>query len=201
MDVVHTRNIDLRGALPHRGDQLHGRGVQTQFIARAVSRIHRSVQAEFMRWHATRLRTLTPDGCVFIIRWEHHRATGHHAVDHIGVLLRYGFDGLHEFLVLALCIVDDRHGRCGNRRQLCGFSRMIHTQLDDRRTVRGIQIQQSQWQANVVVQIATSRQIVIRKGRLHDRCEHFLDRGFAIATGHHRQRQIKLRAPVLCQIL
>ena len=58
VNIVHARNIDLRGALPHRRDQLHGRGVQAQFVARAIRRVRRRIQAEFMRRNATRLCAL-----------------------------------------------------------------------------------------------------------------------------------------------
>ena len=192
VNIVHARNIDLRGALPHRRDQLHGRGVQAQFVARAIRRVRRRIQAKFMCRNTTRLCALAPDRRVGIISREDHRSAIRHAVNHIGVLVGNGFDGLHEFLVLALGIVDDCHGRRNDRCQLRGLARMIHTQFNHRRTVGFFHFQQGQRQANIIVQIAARGQIGVVKCRTHDCGQHFFHRGFAVAARHHSHWHVKL---------
>jgi hypothetical protein len=111
--------------------------------------------------------------------------------------MRDRFDAGHEFLVFALRIVDQAHRRLGDRSQLRDLARMIHAQLDDCGLVRGFQPDQRQRHADVVIQVAAGRQVLLgtelggQDGR-----DHFLDRGLAIAAGDAYDRDVELAPPV-----
>jgi len=46
------------------------------------------------------------------------------------------------------------HSGAGDARQIGDFAGMVHAHLDDRCTMAGIQPEQGQWQADVVVVVA-----------------------------------------------
>jgi hypothetical protein len=47
-------------------------------------------------------------------------------------VLRHGLDADHEFLVLALGVVDQGHGRLGDGGQVGDLARVVHAQLEHR---------------------------------------------------------------------
>ena len=130
VNIVHPWDIDLCGALPHRRNQLHGGGIQTQFITCAVHCTDRFVQTKVMHSNATRLSTLPPNRRIRIVRWKHHHAAINNAVNHIGVLQSNRLNCLHELLMLALGVVDNRNIWLGNRCKLRGFPWVVHAQLN-----------------------------------------------------------------------
>ena len=88
-----------------------------------------------MHSNATRLRAFAPNMRVCIVRWKHHHTALSDTVNHIGVLQGNGFNRLHELLMLALGVVDDRNRRLGNWCQLRGLTRVVHAQLNHRTVV------------------------------------------------------------------
>ena len=69
------------------------------------------------------------------------------------VFLRHPLNGGHEFEVLALRVVDQRHGGVGNGSQRRNFTGMVHAQLDHRDFVLAAQTQHRERHADVVVQV------------------------------------------------
>jgi hypothetical protein len=112
-----------------------------------------------------------------------------------------GLDAGHEFLVLALRVVDQRDGRPHQRRQLRDLAGVVHAELDDAGAVRFAQAQQGQRHADVVVQVALGREGSIAVSGAQDRRDHLRDGGLAVAAGHRHQRQRETRAPGRGQLL
>ena len=83
-----------------------------------------------MNRNAARLCAFAPNMRVHIVRWKHHHAAINNAVNHIGVFQSDRLNRLHELLMLALCVVDDRNIWLGNRCKLRGFPWVVHAQLN-----------------------------------------------------------------------
>ena len=77
---------------------------------------------------------------------------------------------------------------------------MVHAQLDDGNAMVLSQIEQGQWDADVIIEIALRRQAVLWRVDTQDGCNHLRDRGFTIAAGHRDQRQVKLGTPACGQL-
>ncbi len=92
-------------------------------------------------------------------------------------------NALHEFLVLALRVVDDRDGRLRDGSEFGRLAGMVHPEFDRGDVVFRKQAQQRQRKADRVVQVAFRRQrarpAVVRA---QDRRQHFLDGGLAVAS-------------------
>jgi hypothetical protein len=97
--------------------------------------------------------------------------------------------------VLALGVVDQRHRGPGQVGQVGDLAGMVHAQLDHADLVRGLQPQQSQRHADVVVQIAFGGQGALGLPGPQDGRDHLGDGGLAVAAGHADQGQAALRAP------
>jgi hypothetical protein len=109
--------------------------------------------------------------------------------------MRHGLYGAHELLVLTLGVVDQCHGgpcHLGQRSNLAG---VVHAQLDHGNAMVCAQIEQSQRNANVVVQVALGGQGVFPRMDTQDGRKHLRHGGFAIAAGYRDQGQAKLGTP------
>ncbi len=103
----------------------------------------------------------------------------------------------HEFLMLALRIVDERDGRLRDRRQRGRLAAMIHAELDRRDAMRGAQPQQRHRQADRVVEIALRREHGgVAEMRAQDGREHFLHGRLAVAADDDDDRNRELPPPV-----
>ena len=138
-----------------------------------------------------------PDRSMHIISIDDRDAVSRQRLDQTGMFVGNISDRSHEFLVLALRVVDDSDGRPGDLRQFRRFTRMIHANLDHTHAMRRAQRQQRQRQADVVVEIAACCQHgLVAVMRTQARRDHFLDCGLAVGTGHRNQWNMKLAAPV-----
>ncbi len=70
-----------------------------------------------------------------VVGVEHGRTAVRQRTNERRVLRRDVGDALHEFLVLALRVVDERDRRLRDRRELGGLARVVHAELDRRRRV------------------------------------------------------------------
>ena len=105
-------------------------------------------------------------------------------------------DAFHEFLVLALRVVEHGDRRLRNLAELRGLADVIHADFEHCDQMHGAQTQHHQRQADVIVQIARGRQHPIDAVRgAQDRRRHFLDRRLAIAPDNGDDRQRKAPAP------
>jgi len=102
---------------------------------------------------------------------------------------------VHEFLVLALGVVDQGHRGLGDARQLGNLAGMVHTQLHHAQLVHGTEAEQGQRHANRVVEVALGRKRRIAGLGLQDAGDHLRHRGLAIAAGDGNQGQAKHAAP------
>ena len=103
---------------------------------------------------------------------------------------------MHEFLVLALRVVDHCQRRRGDCRQARDFARMVHAHLDHGRLVLLAQAEQGQWHADFIIQVAARGQArFFAKGRRQDGRNHLLDGGLAIAAGDANDGQVEAAAP------
>ncbi|CAM5196482.1 hypothetical protein CDEN61S_04220 [Castellaniella denitrificans] len=137
-----------------------------------------------------------PEPAVVLVGREHRHAVGGQRLQHGAVLARHGLDRAHEFLVLALRVVHQRHRRLGDGGQHGDLARMVHAQFQHGGAVRRAQAQHRQRQADVVVEVAARRQasVLAAPGR-QDRGDHFLGRGLAVAAGHCDDRHAELAPP------
>ena len=137
-----------------------------------------------------------PDARVRVVGREHGDAFGRQRVNHARVFERDRFDGRHEFLMLALGVVHHGDRRRGDFREQRGFARMVHAQFDHRQLMRGVQTEQRERHADLVVEVAGGRQArVLAERGGEDRRDHFLDRGLAVAARDGDERHAELAAP------
>ena len=116
--------------------------------------------------------------------------------DRVRVLGGHFLHAGHEFLVLALRVVDDRDRRLRDRAQLARLAAMVHAEFDHGRAMRLAQAQQAQRQSDRVVEIALRGQHGgVAVVRAEDRRDHFLHRRLAVAADDDRQRDVELAAP------
>ncbi|EWS52529.1 hypothetical protein X551_04683 [Methylibium sp. T29] len=138
-----------------------------------------------------------------VVGREDRRAVGAQRLDHRSVLAGHRLDAGHEFLVLALGVVDQRDRRRGHARELGDLADVVHAQLDDRRAVPGVgvlaQPQQRERHADVVVEVALGRECRVADPGAQDARDHLRHGGLAVAAGHGDQRQAHAGAPVRAQ--
>jgi hypothetical protein len=141
--------------------------------------------------HHMRYRHGAPGIGVAVVGIDHGNAVRQQAGKDAAFFASHFVHVTHAFEVSALGIGDQGHGRRADRGQVGDFTGMVHAHLDHRRTVRGIQAEQRERQADVVVQVAARRQHGIAELRLEDGCDHFLGCRLAIRAGNgdHRQRE------------
>ena len=138
-----------------------------------------------------------PQGRVDIVCGKNGHAMGGQGADHSPVFGRDRVHRVHEFQVLALRVVHQRHGGLCHRAELCDFARVVHPEFDHADAVFAAQAQDGQRHANVVVQVALRGQRrAVRRMQMQDGSNHLRDRGFAVAAGDADQGQMPLRAPV-----
>ena len=141
-----------------------------------------------------------PQGGIGVVCGENGHAMGGQGADHSPVFGGDRVHRVHEFQVLALGVVHQRHGGLCHRAELGDFAGVVHAEFDHADAVLAAQAQHGQWHANVVVQVALrgQRRAV---GRMHmqDGGNHLGDCGFAIAAGDADQGQVPLRPPVGAQ--
>ena len=148
----------------------------------------------------TLARQIAPQTCVCVCSRKNCHTIERQGANDFSVFTGHSFNSGHEFLVFALCVVDQTHGRLGNARQHFYFAGVVHAQLNHRTTVRDSQVEQSQWHANLIVQITLSRHRCLRRICAQHRSNHLSHSCFAIATGHTNEWQIKLTTPLPCQL-
>ena len=131
---------------------------------------------------------------------EYSHTCGWQCTEGSAIFLRDRVHAHHEFLVLALGVVDQGHTGLSHRSQTSNFAGVVHAQLHHRTAVVGTQTQQGLRHANLVVQIAQGRQRVVTPACAQDAGDHLCHCGFAVAARHGNQGQGKLRPPSLCQL-
>lgn len=148
---------------------------------------------------AARARQFAPERRERIGGGEHGHAVGGQRGEHAAVLARHGFHGVHEFEMLALRVVDQRHRRPGDVREVGDLAGMVHAHLHHGRLVRGPQAQQRERHADVVVEVALRGKGGRTLPGAQHGCDHLRDGGLAVAARHADERQAPLRAPARSQ--
>ena len=137
-----------------------------------------------------------PDVRAVVIGRKYGNTMGGQCRDGRAVLVGGGLDRAHEFLMLALGVVDQGDGRLGDAGQVGDLAGMIHAQLDDGVAMLGAQAEQRQRQADVVVEIAPCRQsAVLARRRGQDGGQHLGDGGLAVAAGDGDHRNVEASPP------
>ncbi len=108
-------------------------------------------------------RRIAPHVDERIVGVDHRDPAGGQRADQVCVLRGDVADGAHEFLVLALRIVDERDGRLRDRRELRRLAAVVHPELDHGDAVRAAEREQRQRQPDRVVEIAFGREHVRRR--------------------------------------
>jgi hypothetical protein len=109
-----------------------------------------------------------------VIHVEHGDTVAAQCRVYAGVLHSDLVDRSHEFQVLALRIVDERHGGAGNAGEIGDFSLVVHAELNRAPAMCRAQAQQSQRHADIVVQVSRRRKHGIGAGMTtQDRGQHF----------------------------
>ena len=106
---------------------------------------------------------------------------------------------LHEFLMFALGIVDQRDGgRCDVGKHV-DFARMVHAEFDRADPMVATQAQQRERQADRVVEIAMREKRVVAGMRDKNGAQHLRDGGLAVAASHRDQWQREPAPPGACK--
>ena len=141
-----------------------------------------------------------PQGGIDIVCGKNGHAMGGQGADHSPVFGGDRVHRVHEFQMLALRVVHQRHGGLYHRAETGDFAGVVHAEFDHADAVFAAQAQHGQRHANVVVQVALGGQRrAVRRMQMQDGSNHLRDRGFAVAAGHTNQGQVPLRAPVGAQ--
>ena len=111
------------------------------------------------------------------------------------VLARDRLDARHKLLVLALRVVDQRHGRLRDTRQALDLARMVHAELDHGEPVRASGAARSAARRSRCSGCPASRAPRHLRNRAQDGRDHLCHRGLAVAAGHGNQGQRELCAP------
>ena len=143
--------------------------------------------------HYPRRRHAAPKARKIIVRIDHRRGVGRKTRDRLALRAGHSFEAAESFEVLSAGVGDEAHRRPRHLDQVRDFPRPVGAHLDDRETVSGLEPQQRQGHADVVVEIAACRQGVAGLGE--DRRRHFLGRGLAVAARHADDRNVERLAP------
>ena len=104
---------------------------------------------------------------------------------------------MHELEVLALRVVDQRHGGRRDAREVGDLARVVHAELDRAAAMLRAQAQQSERQADVVVEVAERREHrLVACVPPQDRSEHLLYGGLAVGAHDRDERRCKALPPV-----
>ena len=144
---------------------------------------------------AARTGQRAPQRRVRVIRRKHGHTCIRQGADHRAVFTCDGFHGGHEFEVLTLRVVDQRHRWLRHGRQFGDLAGVVHAQLNHAQLMTCAQTQQGQRHANVVVEIAFSGKRLLALEGAQDGRDHLRHRGLAVAAGHRHQRQRELGTP------
>ena len=102
----------------------------------------------------------------------------------------------------AQSVIDQSNIRTGDSGQQRQFAKMVHTHFDDGIAVLFVQFQQSQRQADMVVEIAGSRQhSFITESMTQYAGQHLFNRRFAGRAGNAKDKRIHIFTPRLRQFL
>ena len=122
-------------------------GVVTSTTEPHVSMRKRAVTAAAARMPKSRSASVAPSALrrtttscqnerVVVVGIDHRDAALRQRADQRRVLGGDVGDAFHEFLVLALRVVDHADGRLRDRREFRGFARVVHSDLDHRGAMR-----------------------------------------------------------------
>ena len=136
-----------------------------------------------------------PHTAVGVIQRVNRHTIGRQGLQHGAVFLGHGLHGLHELLVLALRVVDQRHRGPSQTGQPGDLAGVVHAQLHHADAMLRAQGQQCQRHADVVVEVAPGGMGRIGGMRTQDAGDHLRHRCLAVAAGHRDQRQAQLRTP------
>ena len=150
---------------------------------------------------AARAGQAPPHRGVRVIGRKYRHTTRSQGRQHAAVFFGHRGHAVHELLVLALGVVDQRHRGISASGKPGNFARVVHAQLQHGDTVVRAQAQQSQRHADVVIEITLRSQRIITLPCMQYGRQHLRHRGFAVAAGHCNQWQVKLRTPCLGQCL
>ena len=81
--------------------------------------------------HRARAGLGAPDGRHRVVGRKDRDAVGRQGLDGGAVLACHGLDAVHELLVLALRVVDERDRGRRDARQQCDLARVVHAEFDD----------------------------------------------------------------------
>ena len=102
----------------------------------------------------------------------------------------------------AQSVIDQSNIRTGNSGQQRQFAKMVHTHFNDGIAMFFVQFQQRQRQANMIVEIASSRQhSFITKSMTQYAGQHLFNRRFAGRAGNAKDKRIHIFTPRLRQFL
>ena len=112
----------------------------------------------------------------------------------------HGLHAVHEFQVLALCVVHQCHGRPGHGGEPGDLARVVHAQFDRGDLVLRTQPQQGEWYTDIVVQVAGGGQHRLWLPGTQDRGQHLRHGRLAIGAGDRDQAQVELGTPLRGQL-
>ena len=121
------------------------------------------------------------------------------AGDHLALGARHAFEAPEALEVLGAGIGDEANRGTRDVDQGRDLARVIGAHLHHRKAVRGLEAQQRQRHADVVVEIAARGETAARLSE--DRGGHFLRGGLAVAAGDPDQRPAEGRAPAASRAL
>ena len=148
--------------------------------------------------HAALARDAGPVPVMRIVAVQHRDAVVGERAQHRRVLGGDLLDALHEFLVLALRVVDHGDRRAGDAGEVAGLARVVHPDLEHRNRVLLAQPQRAQGQPDVVVQVAERRgHLPLAEVRAQGRRKHLLHGGLAVRADDRDDRDAEPAAPVL----
>ena len=205
------RRERIRRVVPSRRGEAHGRiALRRGEHDRPRFRRRRGVETnggvgierEIEHAHALALaRRSAPDVGMGIVGVQHDRASGRQRADDRRVLFRHVGDAAHEFLMLALGVVDHGDRRLRDGSELRRLARMVHAELDRGRGMLRAKTEQRQRKADRVVEVAFGREHPrAAEVSAQHRRQHFLDRRLAVAADDGDDRKRKPRAPVRRQL-
>ena len=103
-------------------------------------------------------RQFLPKFGIQVLRRKHCYAIVRQAPNHFTIFEGHSFHCGHEFLVLTLRVVHQTYGGLRKTGQHLNLAWVVHAQFDHRTAMFWAQIEQSQWHANFIVQVALCRQ-------------------------------------------
>ena len=128
-----------------------------------------------------------------IVGIDHGRARQRECREHLALRARHALEVAETLEMLVARIRHERDRRPGERGERRDLARMIRAHLDHRIAVPGLEPQERQRHADVIVQVAARRQR--RSGNGEDCGKQFLGRRLAIAAADAEDEGLALTAP------